>query len=140
MMGHSVNLNRVYYDRNSDVSRKKILLEYLKAVDALTINESYRLKKKIVEYEEKIKDVPKVEQLQAQLANRIIEEESIKRQLEKLHKEKESEALAISTKYEKDMQLMKKQMDQIMSMIQQNPRLAYIKPDALKEKTKEISY
>lgn len=39
-------------------------------------------------YEEKIKDVPRVEQLQSQLANRIIEEESIKRQMEKLQKEK----------------------------------------------------
>ena len=109
-------------------------------MDALTINESYRLKKKIVEYEDKLKEVPRVEQLQAQLANRIIEEESIKRQLEKLHKEKESEALAISTKYEKEMVVMKKQMDQIMSMIQQNPSLAYIKPEVLKEKTKEIAY
>lgn len=44
MMGDSVNLDRVYYDRNSEISRKKILLEYLKAVDALTINETYRLK------------------------------------------------------------------------------------------------
>jgi hypothetical protein len=138
-VGHSVNLDRVYYDRNSDLSTKKILLEYLKAVDALTINESYRLKKKIVEYEEKIKDVPKVEQLQAQLANRIIEEESIKRQMEKLQKEKESEALAISAKYEKDMQVMKEQMDQIMSMIRHNPQLAYIKPEVLKEKTNGIA-
>jgi integrase len=94
MMGHSVNLDRVYYDRNSELSKKKILLEYLKAVDALTIDESYRLKRKIVEYEEKINDVPKVEQLQAQLASRIIEEESIKKQLERLQQEKESEAFA----------------------------------------------
>ena len=136
-MGHSVNLDRVYYDRNSEISRKKILLEYLKAVDALTINETYRLKKKIVVYEEKIKDVPRVEQLQSQLANRIIEEESIKRQMEKLQKEKESETLAISAKYEKDMQLMKERMDQIMSMIQQNPRLAQIKPEVLTEKLLE---
>jgi hypothetical protein len=77
MMGHSVNLDRVYYDGNSQMSRKKILLECLKAVDALKINESYRLKKKIVKYEEKIKDVIKVEQSQIQLANRIIEEGSI---------------------------------------------------------------
>jgi hypothetical protein len=110
MMGHDVNLDRVYYDKNSQASKKKILLEYLKAVDALTINESYRLKKKIIEYEEKIRDVPKVEQLQAQLANRIIEQESIKMQLEKLQTEKESEAVAISTKYEKDMNIMKEQM------------------------------
>jgi hypothetical protein len=84
-----VNLDRVYYDRNSQMSRKKILLDYL---NASTINESYRLKKKRVKYEEKIKDVIKVEQLQTQLANRIIEEESIKQQVKKLQLE-ESEAL-----------------------------------------------
>jgi hypothetical protein len=50
------------------------------------------LKKKRVKYEEKIKDVIKVEQLQTQLANRIIEEESIKQQVKKLQLE-ESEAL-----------------------------------------------
>ena len=33
---------------------------------------------------------------------------------------------------------MNKQFTKIMSMIQQNPLLAYIKPEALKEKTKEV--
>jgi hypothetical protein len=134
MMGHNVNLDRVYYDRNSEKSRKKILIEYLKAVDALTIDDSYRLKKKIVEYERKINDVPRVEELQSQLVNRMVEEESIKKQLEKLKKDKESEALAISAKYETEMQIMKEQMKQVMSMIQQNPQLAYIKPEALVSK------
>jgi hypothetical protein len=134
MMGHNVNLDRVYYDRNSEKSRKKILIEYLKAVDALTIDDSYRLKKKIVEYERKINDVPRVEELQSQLVNRMVEEESIKKQLEKLKKERESEAFAISAKYETEMQIMKEQMKQIMSMIQQNPQLAYIKPEALVSK------
>jgi biopolymer transport protein ExbB/TolQ len=106
----------------------------MKAVDVLTINEEYRLKKKISEYEEKIKEVPRVEQLQAQLANRIIEEDSIKKQLEQLQKEKESENAAISAKYEKEMQTMKEQMSQIMSLIQQNPKLAQVKPEALVKK------
>ena len=134
LMGHSIKLDDVYYDKNNEKSREKIVLEYMKAVDALTINEEYRLKKKIAEYEEKIKEVPKVEQLQAQLANRIIEEDSIKRQLEQLQKEKESENAAISAKYEKEMQTMKEQVSQIMSLIQQNPKLAQVKPEALTKK------
>jgi integrase/recombinase XerD len=36
-------------------------------------------------------------------------------------------------------QEMNKQFGEIMSMIQQNPQLAYIKPEALKEKTKRIA-
>jgi integrase len=60
LMGHSVKLDNVYYDKENEKSQQKILLEYMKAIDALTINDEYRLKKKIVEYEEKLKDVPKV--------------------------------------------------------------------------------
>jgi integrase len=55
LMGHSVNLDNVYYDKNNEKSQQKILLEYMKAIDALTINDEYRLKKRIVEYEEKLK-------------------------------------------------------------------------------------
>ena len=44
-------------------------------------------------------------------------------------------------KYEQDMKIMREEMNQqfvqIMSLIQQNPQLAYIKPEALKEKTKK---
>ena len=42
----------------------------MKAIDALTINDEYRLKKKIVEYEEKLKDVPNIQQLESNLANK----------------------------------------------------------------------
>jgi hypothetical protein len=48
-MGHSVKLDDVYYDKDSEISRQEIIVEYMKAVDALTINEEYRLKK-IIEY------------------------------------------------------------------------------------------
>ncbi len=88
MMGHSVKLDEVYYDQNSEESRKKIKLEYMKAVDALTINDEFRLRKQIADYEDKLNNVPKVEQLQEQLANKIIEQDSIKRTIEKLEEEK----------------------------------------------------
>jgi hypothetical protein len=55
-MGHSIKLDDdVYYDKDSETSRQKIIVEYMKAVDALTINEEYRLKMKIIEYEDKLK-------------------------------------------------------------------------------------
>jgi len=141
-MGHSVKLDNVYYDMNNEKSQQKILLEYMKAVDALTINDEYRLKKKIVEYEEKLKDVPKVEQLEAHLANKILEQEAIKKQLEKLRTDKEIEGQAIQQKHELDLQKMREEMNhqfsQIMSLIQQNPQLAYIKPEALTGKKIEV--
>ncbi|MGC2573009.1 MAG: tyrosine-type recombinase/integrase [Candidatus Nitrosopolaris sp.] len=111
LMGHSVKLDNVYYDRDNEKSQQKILLEYMKAIDALTINDEYRLKKKIVEYEEKLKDVPKVEQLESHLANKILEQEVIKKQLEKLRTDKEKETQIIQQKYEQDMKAMREEME-----------------------------
>ena len=37
MMGHSVKLDDIYYDKDNEKSQQKILLEYMKAIDALTI-------------------------------------------------------------------------------------------------------
>jgi integrase len=111
LMGHSVKLDNVYYDKNNEKSQQKILLEYMKAIDALTINDEYQLKKKIVEYEEKLKDVPKVEQLESHLANKILEQEAIKKQLEKLRTDKEKETQSMQQKYERDMQKMREEME-----------------------------
>ncbi|MGA9152939.1 MAG: tyrosine-type recombinase/integrase [Candidatus Nitrosopolaris sp.] len=138
LMGHSVKLDNVYYDKDSEKSQQKILLEYMKAIDALTINDEYRLKKKIVEYEEKLKDVPKVEQLESHLANKILEQEAIKKQLEKIQLEKVNETQAMQQKHEQDIKAMREEMNQqfsqIMSMIQQNPILSQVKPEALTKK------
>jgi integrase/recombinase XerD len=53
-------------------------------------------------------------------------------------KEKESEVQRLQEKYEQDMHVMReemnKQLGQIMSMIQQNPALAQLKPEALVSK------
>ncbi len=89
MMGRSVRLDEFYYDENSVESRKQIMLEYMKAVNALTINNEFRLHKQIADYEDKLKNVPKVEQLQEQLTSRIVEQDSIKKTVEKLQREKE---------------------------------------------------
>jgi integrase len=138
LMGHSVKLDNVYYDKDNEKSQQKILLEYVKAIDALTINDEYRLKQKIVEYEEKLKDVPKVEQLESHLANKILEQEAIKKQLEKIQLEKVNETQAMQQKHEQDMKAMREEMNeqfsQIMLMIQQNPILARVKPEALTKK------
>ena len=53
----------------------------MKAVDALTINEEYRLKKKIIEYEDKLKDAPKISELESHLAAKIIEQDALKNQV-----------------------------------------------------------
>src|SRR5215831_15785531 len=138
LMGHSVKLDNVYYDKDSEKSQQKILLEYMKAIDALTINDEYHLKKKIVEYEEKLKDVPKVEQLESHLANKILEQEAIKKQLEILRTDKEKETQVMQQKHEQDMKAMREEMNQqfnlIMSMVQQNPTLAQLKPEVLTKK------
>ncbi|HYV52511.1 MAG TPA: site-specific integrase [Candidatus Eisenbacteria bacterium] len=117
MMGHSVKLDNVYYDKDNEKSREKILLEYMKAIDALTINDEYRLKKKIVEYEEKLKHVPKIEQLESHLANKILEQEAIKKQLEKLRNDKDKENQMIEQKYEQAMKAMRQEMENKLQQI-----------------------
>ena len=138
LMGHSIKLDNVYYHKDSEKSKQKLLVEYMKAIDALTINDEYRLKKKIVEYEGQLKDLPKVEQLESHLANKILEQEAIKKQLEKLRTDKEKETQTIQQKHEQDMKVMREEMNQqfnqIMSMIQDNPKLARIKPEVLTKK------
>jgi hypothetical protein len=137
LMGHSVKLDDVYYDKDNEISTQKLVVEYMKAVDALTINEGYRLKKKIVEYEGKLKDVPKIEQIESHLANKIIEQDAIKNQLERLQIDKQKETQTIQQKHEQEMKAMREQMNQIMSLIQQNPMLAQVKPEALVKKKME---
>jgi hypothetical protein len=46
-MGHSVQLDEVYYDKGSEKSKAKLLEEYSRAIDYLTINEENRLRKKV---------------------------------------------------------------------------------------------
>jgi len=111
LMGHSVKLDNVYYDKESEKSQQKILLEYMKAIDALTINDEYRLRKQIVEFEEKLKDVPRVEQLESHLASKILEQEAIKKQLDRLRTDKERETQITQQKYEQDMKAMREEME-----------------------------
>jgi hypothetical protein len=84
LIGHSVKLDDVYYDKDNETSRQKIIVEYMKAVDALTITEEYRLKKKIIEYEDKLKDTPKIGQLESHFAAKMIEQDALKKQIELL--------------------------------------------------------
>ena len=44
LMGHSIKLDDVYYHKDSEKSRQKLLAEYCKALDTLTISEEDRLK------------------------------------------------------------------------------------------------
>jgi integrase len=121
MMGHSVKLDEFYYDENSEESRKQIMLEYMKAVDALTINDEFRLRREITSYEDKLKNVPRVEQLQEQLASRIIEQDSIKKTVEKLQREKELQDQHIrenETKMESMRNMVDQTLNEIMMMTQ----------------------
>ena len=62
----------------------------------------------------------------------------LKTQLEKIGTDKEKETQTMQQKHEQDMKVMRDEMNQqfnqIMSMIQQNPKLAQIKPEVLTKK------
>ena len=59
---------------------------------------------------------------------------------EEIKTEEDNKLKAISEKYETEMKSMREEMNQqftqILSIIQQNPQLAFIKPEALKHKVK----
>ena len=52
-MGHSVGLDNSYFRPTED----KLLLQYSKAINELTINEENRLKKKVTELEQKQSEI-----------------------------------------------------------------------------------
>jgi integrase len=133
VMGHDMKLDKFYYDQNSEESRKKIKLEYMKAVDALTINDEFRLRREITSYEDKLKDVPKVEKLQEQLASKIIEQDSIKKTVEKLQREKELQDQYIRENGT-EMKSMRELLNRFLHLAENEPRIKsrlLIKPEPL---------
>ena len=94
-----------------------MLDDYLKAMDSLTIDERNKLKKRIDKLEEKNED----------------EKYIIKAKLQ----EKEEKIQKLEQKYENDMKTfredMNKQISEMMLMIQQNPKLSYVKPEILEK-------
>ena len=71
----------------------------------------------------------------------INEENRLKKQVKELTS-KQSEIDIMNERHEQEMKLMHEKMNQIMSMIQKNPRLAHVKPDVLTNKgvKKSITY
>jgi integrase len=138
MMGHSVKLDEFYYDENSEESRKQIMLEYIKAVDALTINDEFRLRREISSYEDKLKSVPRVEQLQEQLASKIIEQDSIKKIVEKLQREKELQDQCIREN-ETELKSVRELLDRVLHLAKNDPRIIgrmLLKPEPRKVNVK----
>ena len=108
LMGHKMNLgmDRHYYRPTSD----KLLNEYLKVVDDLTINEENRLSKQIQELQSKNQDKDYV--IKGKLQEKDEEIKGMKEQINEMNKK----------------------FEQVFSMIQQNPILAQVKPEALTNK------
>jgi hypothetical protein len=77
-------------------------------------------------YEDKLKDAPKIWELESHLAAKIIEQDALKNQVERLQIEKQNESQAMQQKYEQEMKAMREQMNHILSLIQQNPVLTQV--------------
>jgi len=125
MMGHSNGLDDIYYDEENPESRRKMLLEYTKAVDTLTIDEEFKMQKEIESLREQVKDVPKVEDLQSRLAEEIIDKEALKRKVIKLEKKDK----------EMDRQIDQKVEEKVLEFFKNNPEaLAAMREKKKKEK------
>ena len=115
LLGHDTGLSMNYYRP----SEKMLLEDYLKDVDLLTVDyQKAILQKKIDQLQEKSKEDQYV--IEGKLS------------------EKDREMCAIKEKYEHDLQIMREEtnqrFNQIISMIQHNPKLARIKPEVLANK------
>jgi len=114
MMGHALRDLHAMEENYDRSDRVKILLEdYRKAVSELTIIDEERLKVQVKKLETDISNMKTV----------TVELE-----------EKDKQIKAIENKHELEMQAIRDQMNQIMSMVQQNPKLAHVKPQALVKK------
>ena len=113
LLSHSTGISDSYYR----ATEQELLDDYLKAMDSLTIDERNKLKKRIDKLEEKNED----------------EKYIIKAKLQ----EKEEKIQKLEQKYENDMKTfredMNKQISEMMLMIQQNPKLSYVKPEILEK-------
>ena len=115
LLSHSIGISDSYYR----ATEQELLDDYLKAMDSLTIDERNKLKKRIDKLEEKNED----------------EKYIIKAKLQ----EKEEKIQKLEQKYENDMKMLREdmtnQLSEMMLMIQQNPKLSYIKPEILEKIT-----
>lgn len=104
MMGHSIDLDNVYYDRDNPESLKALLEEYTKAIDVLTINDEHRLKKQVAELEVKAKKADNVEQLERLVIDNKFEAQAMMKRLqEQEEKNKElAETVAILVEAQKE--------------------------------------
>ena len=101
LIDHDVGLEKNYYRPTLN----DLLQEYLKAVNLLTIEESFRLKRKVQELTERQDEIT----------------------LMKLSHKKEMEEMRSRLNRNNE------QLDRIISIIQENPKLARVKPKVLSE-------
>lgn len=83
MMGHSPHLSKSYYDKSDPQSSKKLLVEYMKGMDALTITPKFKMTKRIAELEKQVENSPKMEVLQNSLLDARMENDALKKKMEK---------------------------------------------------------
>lgn len=73
MMGHSVGLDEIYFDAQNPAARQKILAEYMKASNALTINDEYRLRNEVAQLKEEASEVGLLKRTQNELKLQLYE-------------------------------------------------------------------
>jgi len=83
MMGHKVRMDFFYYDKRSEKARRMLVIEYLKAMDSLIIQKAFRLEKLVIQLEERLKDVPKLEVIQQHLIAKTFETDGLKKTVRK---------------------------------------------------------
>ncbi len=113
LLSHSIGISNSYYRPTEN----ELLQDYLKVSDLLMIDKQGKLQKELQNYELKSQE----------------ETYHIKGRLQ----EKDEQIKKLNEKYENGIKLLKDEMEnkylQLLSIVQQNPALAYIKPEVLQK-------
>lgn len=90
MMGHSVKLEKYYYDEKNPESRKKLVLEYMKGMNSLIVTERFKMTDRIKQLEREVKDSPDVKVLQSVVLQKSLELDAAMHELSQTRKELEN--------------------------------------------------
>jgi integrase len=121
MLGHSLKLDKTYYNRDDPESLKALLSEYTKAVESLTISPEYQLKKEVVELTEKLRDAPALSVLQNEVLAKSLEMDALKKDFAKKDEEKD-----------KQVQMMGNELSNAVRLVHGLAAVALAKTDAEK--------
>lgn len=93
LMGHNIALKGSYFKPTMTdlLEGNDRMRGYISAIDALTINDEYRLRKEVVDLQEKVKDAPKLEMLMHSSIEKDLKIEAVLKELKEVRQQQKTQ-------------------------------------------------